>query len=75
VVNANIPLKNILPFGFRQKQGKSEHLAYLKKNPTSDAKTKFFDSDIRSRIFGIAFPLIKTQEKNRQVFLISSESY
>jgi hypothetical protein len=45
----------MLLFGFRQMQGKSEHLTYKKKNTTSDTKTMFFSFDIRSRIFGTAF--------------------
>jgi hypothetical protein len=56
VVNTNFSLKNTPVFGFRQKQGKSGHLTYQKRNLTSDVKTMFFGADIRSRIFGIAFP-------------------
>jgi hypothetical protein len=71
--NAKFLLKNRLLFGFRQTQGKSEHLNYYKKNPTSDIKTMFFTADIRSRIFGTAFPIKKSEEKGLEIFLIFSQ--
>ena len=68
-------VKNGLPFGFSRTQGKSEHLAFLKKNGTSHTKTLVFGFDMGSTNFGTRIYAQKTVENWWEIIFILGQTF